>query len=103
MIINNLIGNGVSGVFSAGSSEFAVTAIFFCNTSDVSDAVINVFLNTATKRGQVIKDLPLKIGETFVFDNEKLILGQTNSILVSVTTADTEASIAVNLSVIQTS
>ena len=66
-------------VFQAPAlEEHAVTTMFFCNQSEVSDATLDLYLvpggSAVTTATQVIKSLPLPKTETFVFDAEKLIL-----------------------------
>jgi hypothetical protein len=80
MAISNVkVTNSLITVFEAPLlEEHAVTTMFFCNLSEVSDATINVFItpggNPVTTGTQVINSLSLPKTETFVFDAEKLIL-----------------------------
>jgi len=63
--------------------------MFFCNQSAVTDTTIDIYLvpggvglGTGT---QVIKSLPLPRTETFVFDAEKLILVNGDTIYAHAT------------------
>lgn len=64
--------------------EQAVTTMFFCNQSTLSDCLIDIYVVPAGKAvssaSQIIKSLPLVKTETFVFDAEKLILEPDDSI-----------------------
>ena len=66
------------------SGESAITTVFFCNTSDVDDTTIDVYIVPAAgvygASTQVMSNLALPAGETFVFDLEKLILENAASI-----------------------
>jgi len=64
--------------------EHAITTIFFCNTSDTTDTEITIYIPAAGYGpgidNAVIKSLSLPKNETFVFDAEKLILFNGDSI-----------------------
>lgn len=83
-ISNNFVRSGsIYAVFTA-TGEVAVTNIFFCNNSDTSDTLLDVYLtpalNSPGTSTVIIKSLPLPATETFVFDAEKLILGNGDEI-----------------------
>ena len=71
------------------SGESAITTVFFCNTSDVDDTAIDVYIVPAAgvygTGTQVMSNLALPAGETFVFDLEKLILENAASIWAKAT------------------
>jgi hypothetical protein len=67
------------------TGEQAVTTMFFCNTSDVDDCLLDIFVNPntavpGTSSTQIINSLSLPRTETFVFDAEKLILDNNDEI-----------------------
>jgi hypothetical protein len=66
------------------TSSYAVTTIFFCNQSAVTDCTLDVFVvpsgGFANSGTQVLKTLSLPKTETFVFEAEKLILDAGESI-----------------------
>jgi hypothetical protein len=72
------------------TGEQAVTTMFFCNTSDVDDCSIDIFVNPnaatpGTSSTQIINSLSLPRTETFVFDAEKLILDNNDEIWAKAT------------------
>lgn len=83
-IKNTLVHNTTTQIFAAVNAEQAVTTMFFCNISATTDTKINIFLlpvaGAAGPSTQVIKSLPLPATETFVFDAEKIILENGESI-----------------------
>lgn len=94
MAINNTrIGTGtVTQVFSA-TAQTVITTLFFCNTTDNVDTTLDVYItpsgSTATAITQIIKNMPLPAGETFVFDTEKLIFENNDRIFARAGDADT--------------
>jgi len=77
-------------VFQAPAlEEHAVTTMFFCNQSEVSDTTLDLYLvpsgNAVTSATQFIKSLSLPKTETFVFDAEKLILADGDAIYAHAT------------------
>lgn len=72
------------------TGEQAVTTMFFCNTSDTTDCLLDIFVNPngvspGTSSTQIIKSLSLPKSETFVFDAEKLILDNNDEIWAKAT------------------
>lgn len=72
------------------TGEQAVTTMFFCNTSDTNDCLVDIFVNPnaappGTSSTQIIKALSLPKSETFVFDAEKLILDNNDEIWAKAT------------------
>lgn len=64
--------------------EQAITTIMFCNTDDVTEAAFDVYVvgtgNVVGARTQVLNNIQLPGGETFVMDAEKLILSDSDAI-----------------------
>jgi hypothetical protein len=77
MITNTLIGSGNTNIFLS-TGENAVTSVFLCNTAESGVASVNLFVVAAAgvigPASQIMKNLQLPAGETFVLDTEKLIL-----------------------------
>lgn len=78
MITNSLIESTSTTRVFLSNGENAITTMFLCNTSETQTATLDVYLvpaagvfNTGT---QIMSNLELPAGETFVFDLEKLIL-----------------------------
>lgn len=78
MITNARIQSAVTTQLFLSSGENAITTIFFCNTSAVDDAEIDLYVvpaaGTYGTPTQVMSNLQIPAGETFVFDMEKLVL-----------------------------
>lgn len=70
-------------VFEA-TGEQAVIAMFFCNRSTATDCTIDIYLvpagDVAGYKNQIVSSLPIPAGETYVFDAEKLILADQDTI-----------------------
>ena len=70
-------------IFLAGQ-DTAITTIMFCNTDDNTEAALDVYVvgsgDVVGASTQVINNLSLPGGETFVMDAEKLILGPGDAI-----------------------
>jgi len=83
-IKNTLVHSTTTQIFSAVNSEQAITTMFFCNTSPTISTTLNLFLlpvgGAAGPSTQVIKSLSLPATETFVFDAEKIILENGESV-----------------------
>lgn len=83
MITNTQIATTSTRIFLS-SGENAITTTFFCNTSDVDDTEINIFVvpaaGTVGDGTKVISNLKLPAGETFVFDMEKIVLENSAAI-----------------------
>jgi len=66
------------------SGEQAITAMFFCNQSETDDCKLDIYLvpggDVASSSTQVVKALDLPATETYVFDMEKLILEDQDSV-----------------------
>jgi hypothetical protein len=88
MAINNtLIGNlAATRIFLAtAGSEYAITTIIFCNTSDSIDSYLDVWVVPSggvpsIPATQILKSVFVPKTETFVMDTEKLILGSGDAI-----------------------
>jgi hypothetical protein len=90
MAITNsqLSASGNTNVF-VSSGENAVTALIFCNTSNSTDADINIWMVpngfAAGDNNKIVHEVFLGRGETFSIDTEKFILGSGDSIVASAT------------------
>jgi hypothetical protein len=77
MITSTLIGSSNTNIFLS-QGENAITAVFLCNTSESTNAFVDLFVVSAAgvigPTSQIMKSLSLPAGETFVLDTEKLIL-----------------------------
>lgn len=66
------------------TGDQAITAMFFCNQSDDTDCNLDIFLvpggDVPSTSTQIIKSLNLPKTETYVFDAEKIILGNLDSV-----------------------
>jgi Tfp pilus assembly major pilin PilA len=66
------------------SGEQAIINMFFCNQSSVSDCTLDIYAvpsgGVANSSTQIIKTLSLPATETFVFDAEKIMLGNGDAI-----------------------
>jgi hypothetical protein len=68
----------------------AITCIMICNTGNV-DAVLSVWavpnnagaLGSANTSNQIVNALPVPAGETVSFDQEKLVFGNNDTLVVS--------------------
>lgn len=89
-IQSTAIGTSITTLYSS-SGDNAVTNIMFCNTVPYNPALPNANLTYLTvylvKSGDspsttnmVVNYMPLPAGETFSFDNEKIILGTGDSV-----------------------
>lgn len=82
-ISNSIVQTAGSDIFTA-IGEQAVTVMFYCNTSETQDALVDIHLIPSAEAlstgTYVIKSLPLPATETYVFDAEKLILANGDKI-----------------------
>lgn len=66
------------------SGDQAITAMFFCNQSSADDCNLDIFLvpsgDVPSTSTQIIKSLNLPRTETYVFDAEKIILSNADSV-----------------------
>lgn len=78
--------------------ENAITTLIFCNHDAATDAVINVWVvpgtgspkakGTASAANQILKDLTIVAGDTFVMDMEKLVLDDQDTIVAQANTGN---------------
>jgi hypothetical protein len=92
MAINNVrIASTSTAVFSAEGQQ-AITTIIFCNTSEATDATINVFAvpfgSNAGVTTQIINQVSIPVAETFVMDTERLILEDGDVIYAQASQSD---------------
>jgi hypothetical protein len=83
-ITSNQIASGDNTRIFLATGDQAITTILFCNTSDVDEAMLDVWavsqydiVSTAT---QILKQLTLPPAETFVMDAEKFILSNGDAL-----------------------
>lgn len=88
-ITNTQIEATTSTMIFQALGEQAITTIFFCNTSDVTDTSLNIYLvpngDAVSSSTQIIKALSLPASETFIMDTEKLILDNGDAIWANAT------------------
>jgi hypothetical protein len=91
-ITNTYIHSTATTLIFLASGEQAITTVFFCNNSSVTDTSLDIYLTPAASAvssgTQIIKSLPLPKSETFVFDAEKLILATGDKIHAQATVND---------------
>ena len=81
------IGQGQVGTSSTtlytSTNNTAITVIFFCNTTG-SDATLSVNVvqsgGSAGATNQIIKDLTIPGGDTYIMNAEKMVLGNADTI-----------------------
>ena len=79
MAINNVqVASATTTEVFLANGQQAITTIIFCNTSNTTDATINVFAvpfgSNAGVTTQIINQVSIPVAETFVMDTERLIL-----------------------------
>jgi hypothetical protein len=77
-ITSTLVESATTTAIFSATGEQAITTIMFCNTDDMQDAAFDVYVvgngNVVGASTQVLNNIQLPGGETFVMDAEKLIL-----------------------------
>lgn len=73
--------------------ESGITTLIFCNHDSVTDATINVWVvpatgtprvkGTVSASNQILKNLTIVAGDTFVMDMEKLVLDDLDTIIAA--------------------
>lgn len=91
-IKNTYLGNtSITQVFSA-TAQTAITTAIFCNVTTNTNATINVYAvpsgSAALPQTQIMKEVPLSSGDTFVLDTERLILETNDSIWAQASNAN---------------
>jgi hypothetical protein len=65
------------------NQQYAVTSMFFCNTTSIN-SILQVHLvpgdGSPTNENKIIHDLVISPGDTFTFDTEKIILDSKDSV-----------------------
>jgi hypothetical protein len=85
MTIRSTILLGITGSILqvTEGQQYAVTSMFFCNTS-TTNRVLQVHLvpgdGSPTNENKIINDLIIGPGDTFTFDTEKIILDSKDSV-----------------------
>ncbi len=68
------------------SGESGITTLLICNHHASTDAIVNVYVvpsaGTVGTSNQILKNLTIVAGDTFVMDMEKLILDDGDAIVV---------------------
>ena len=68
------------------SGESGITTLLICNHHASTDAIVNVYVvpsaDTVGTSNQILKNLTIVAGDTFVMDMEKLILDNGDTIVV---------------------
>jgi hypothetical protein len=92
----NLTTSSNTTVFDS-NGESAITTLMFCNHSN-DDAIINVWVvpgvgnpratGIASQANQILKDLTIVAGDTFVMDMEKLVLDDKDTIVAQSNVSD---------------
>ena len=87
-IAQNTAGTSATTVYTSTNTS-AITAIFLMN-DDASTVTIQIYVvangETASASNKIIKDLSILASDTYVFDTEKLILDNGDTIQVSAST-----------------
>jgi hypothetical protein len=91
----NLENTSETEVF-VSDGENGITTLMFCNHSNVTDAVINVWVvpavggskGSVSAANQILKDLTIVAADTFVMDMEKLILDNLDTIVATANTGN---------------
>ena len=83
------VGTSIGTIYTSTNNS-ATTVIFFCNTTG-SAATVSAYAvasgGTAGASNQIIKDLTIEGGDTYVMNAEKLVLGNADTIQASSDTA----------------
>jgi hypothetical protein len=93
-----------SNVFTASTgTEHAITTVIFCNTNQVYDAYLDVWVvpNGGVPQvggTQILKSVYIPPTETFVMDTEKLILGSGDAMWAKVDTLDADNQVCATVS-----
>lgn len=79
MIINSKVPAGGVRIFTtATGSAYALTTVFFCNTSENLTEILNLYLVTkgkeANSEAQIACNIEIEPTDTFVLDTERLVL-----------------------------
>jgi hypothetical protein len=77
-LLSTLLSNDSTDIITvAQGQQYAVTSMFFCNTSNV-ECLLQVWLvsgnSSPTNQNKIIHNLLIAPGDTFTFDTEKIIL-----------------------------
>ena len=88
-IAQGQIGTTATTIYTS-TNDSATTVIFFCNTTG-SDATVSAYAvpsgGTAGATNQIIKDLTIAGGDTYIMNAEKLVLGNNDTIQAESDTA----------------
>jgi hypothetical protein len=88
-IAQGQIGTTATTIYTS-TNDSATTVIFFCNTTG-SDATVSAYAvpsgGTAGATNQIIKDLTIPGGDTYIMNAEKLVLSNADTIQAESDTA----------------
>ena len=89
MITNSTVDSLTTTLVFQATGQQAITTLIFCNTSEVSDTTLDVYVvpfgSNATPGTQILKSIPLPAGETFSLDTERLILENNDAVYAQTT------------------
>lgn len=89
MAINNTVLQTTPSAIHTSVGPTAVVVIYLCNTS-VNDQNVDVYAvptgETAGTDNQIYRQLPIKPGDTYVIDMEKILLDSGDTIFATATT-----------------
>jgi hypothetical protein len=100
MIFNvNIPSTGAKILQTAIGYSYAVTSMFFCNTSDDQNEFLNLYIVQKDKNvsndALVVKNIEIKATDTFTFDTEKLVLEEGDYIYATSTNGNLSAVLSV--------
>lgn len=97
MIQNKVINVANTTVYQA-QKQSALTTVIFCNTGTETDTITVYAVKnggTPTASNTIINNLQMLENDTFVFDTEKLILDEGDSLAAHSTKGTTTATVSV--------
>lgn len=75
-----------------GGDDIAVTIMILCNTSNSTDATVDIYVvpagEAASESNQIMKDLAIPAGESFSLDTEKFVMEENDGIQVTSSSAN---------------
>ena len=91
-LLNTQLSTSPISLFVAGS-ETAITVIMLCNTSVSTDTYVDVYAvpngSNPSLGTMIMNQIPIPVGETFVLDTERLILGPGDGVYATANDAST--------------
>lgn len=87
-IAQNQLGTGATTVYTSTNNS-AMTAIYFMNNHS-SAVTVQIYIvpsgDSAAADTQIVKDLSIDAGDTYVFDTEKIILANGDTLQAAAST-----------------